>query len=185
MRDRQAVTVATIYVPHTARNMDVLDTFGRVDFDDLTGEVDRAGGEAVFWGIASADAKARSNQAAHDAKVVKVRVAQKVREEARTLGAKLTESDVAERVQLATEVLEVEQKMLDAERTAGLILSIIYAVSQKNRTLQELSGIVRDERAALRRFEVNPPLDEETRRRSREAAPSGKTRKKGKKKSTR
>jgi hypothetical protein len=158
----EGTVVASIHVPHVGKNLEVLDTLGRIDFDDLAGEIARTGGEAIFWGIASADAKARANQADLKAKVTRVQVSQRFRKLARELGEKSTEGSIGESTTLDPEVTETEQAAIEAERVAGLIQAVLFAIVQKSKTLGELAGVVRDERAAGRRLPdwTNPEVRE-------------------------
>jgi hypothetical protein len=142
--------------------IDVFDDFGRVDLEDLPNEIDRTGGRSVFWGIAAADAKTRANGLEHDAKVLRAAVALRIRKEARDLGNKMTEGEVAERVTTDPDVMAADRAALEAEGTAARIQPVIYSTVQKNRTLQELAGIVRDDRNALRPYrspqDMNPVI---------------------------
>ena len=147
------------------RSLNIARTLGEINLDNLTGEVQSVGGESIWWGILAAQAAAETRRQELALDIIRAGVARRIRTDARLDTAKgeakLTEAGLVECIALDETFQKATLKHIDAEEKSDILRSVRFAIEQKARTLEKLSGPVGQEYRAGR-----PPQQETTVRRT-------------------
>lgn len=122
------------------RTVDITQSLGRIDFDDLRGEMSRTGGEVVWYGILTAAAKRRASQAELASRVVEARLAKKYRLHARQMSEKTTNDEIKEAVRLDPDYAAACEALFAAEEQASILESCKFALVQKQRDLNSATS---------------------------------------------
>lgn len=136
---REARMLAKLHLPD--RTVEITDTLGRIDYDDLKGESERIGAEVIWFGVLAAAAKRRASQATLATRVKEASLFKKYRQRAKALGEKVTEGDLKESVHLDPEYAKVFEELFEKEEQASIIESTKFALVQKSRDLNALTNV--------------------------------------------
>lgn len=131
------------------RAFDVVREIATIDLDDLTGEVQKIGGDAIWWAVLAAKARKEHRIAKMHAAVVE---AEQAKEHRRALGLakeRVTEKMIEEAVALDKQVQQAEQDEIDAEERVNILTGVHSAVEQKQRTLNGMSLMLLREQNAV------------------------------------
>lgn len=134
------------------RHVDITRVLGEIDLDNLSDEVSKAGGNAVWWGTLAARARGEHERAKATLEVIKAEIGRKSRSK-RSLQEKVTERMVEEDVLLDPAYRVAVDAVIDAEERANILRAVQYAVEQKQRTLDNLAIMLARERGA-----TQPPI---------------------------
>jgi len=143
------------------RSFNIARTLGEINLDNLIGEVQSVGGEAIWWGILSAQASTEAARVGLALDVVKAVASRRIRSQAIQAGEKLTEKGLEELLALDLTMQEAQEARLTAEEKSNIFRSVRFAVDQKARTLETLaSQIGQEHRASQPPFPPFPRISE-------------------------
>ena len=132
------------------RQVEITESVGQVDFDNLQREVSEAGATAIWYGILAAKANTLHEQAKLRVDIVKAQLSGKTRAAALALDKKATERSIEEAVLLDPEYKIVMDEMIKAEESMWILRAARTAAEQKHRNLDNLAGMLHQELGAAR-----------------------------------
>lgn len=127
----------TLHLPEG--QTDIVQSLGRINYDDLRGESERTGGEVVWYGVLAAAAKRRASQAELAVKIMEARLARKYRSSQRQMGEKGTNDEVKELVRTDPEYLQFHEQWFAMEEQASVLESCKFALVQKQKDLNSIT----------------------------------------------
>ncbi len=132
------------------RDAEIVESLGRLDLDNVKGETEETGAEALWFGEVAARAKktARDLRLAYD--VTRARAANEARLNFNAKGERYTVDQVKEAVDLHEKVQRAFAAWSDAEYQADLAESAKFTLARKHEHLQHLSGLLNQELLARR-----------------------------------
>ena len=122
------------------RTIEITRTLGEINFDNLTKEVQEAGGQVVWYGTLAARAYSQQRRRKIQLEIARAEVSKDLRREAARLGEKTTERSIEENVLLNDRVQNVESALIDAEEHAMILTAVQRALEEKQRTLRMIVG---------------------------------------------
>jgi hypothetical protein len=128
------------------REIEIVDRIGRIDLDDIAGEIEGVGAEQVWWSVLAAHARHASNVAKLTLDTVRAELGREKRKLFEALGQKITEAKVDEEVNLDTRFQAASLKHFDAIRDADIAEGVKYVCVQKARSSEALAPILTRER---------------------------------------
>jgi hypothetical protein len=132
------------------RTVEIVRALGEIDMDNLTREVQDAGGHSVWWAVLAAEQDAKIEHTRLALKTAEAEKAQKYRVEKSRLSEKVTEAMVQEHLTLDGVLVDLREVMIDEEKKSAILHAVSSAVNQKARTLQNLSFLIGQEHGANR-----------------------------------
>ena len=132
------------------RELQIVDSLGRIDLDNLRDEIQSTGPEAIWFGILTGEAKRRAGRAKLFLEQTEARLGKQARQDALARAVKTTNDAVREEVVLHPEYGAAYEQWVDAEADAQIVESAKYAVARKQSTLEQLVGLLMAEEGARR-----------------------------------
>lgn len=127
-------------VPMDGRDHVVRASLGELNLDNLSEEVERVGGHAVWWGVLAARARGEAARAKRRIKVVEGQRAKQHRIELDRANAKVTDAIIKELVATDAECERAEQEAIDAQERADIAAAAHEGVREKQRLVTSLTG---------------------------------------------
>src|SRR5229473_1884121 len=121
------------------RTINMVESLGRIDMDNLREEIEETGAIALWWGDYSARARRLANDLKFQSEIVHAEVAQMVRREMVKKGERVTEDQVKEQCRLDTTYQAAYRAYLDAEADAEKIESAKFTIARKQSTCEALA----------------------------------------------
>lgn len=132
------------------RKAEVVTALGRLNTENLKVEVEETGGQAVWWGILTAQARRLAGIAKLTLDTTEASLNGKLRADAINRGEKPTVDQVTAAIRLHPEYQAAALAHLDAVEKAEIVESAKYAVVQKSKTLEALASMIVEELKARR-----------------------------------
>lgn len=148
-------TLATTVV--NGRTIPITDTVGRIDLDDLKREISEIGSEQTWWGILSANADRRANDAKLTLEITKAQIGREKRQSFEARGIKVTERAIEEELILDPRYQDATKLYHEAVETASIMESTKFSVVNKATNLGALAPLVAEEVRADRPAPFDEP----------------------------
>ena len=130
------------------RAIKITESLGRLDLDNLKGEIREIGSTAVWWGILTANAKRRANDTKLSVEIIKAQLGREKRQSFEARGIKITERAIEEEMVLDPRYREVMEAYHQAQETADTVESTKYAIVGKSQNLAALAPMIAQEARA-------------------------------------
>jgi len=153
VEEQEPTTLAVVHVEGRASH--IVRTLAEINFDDLTDEVQRVGGDAVWWGVLAARAKSAERRAILNAKIVEAETDKEIRQAMRASVTvdpdkkPLTEPAIKARVLTDARVRAAQEDEIKAQEQSAIVQAVHGAIEQKQRTLNGMSLLLLREQNAL------------------------------------
>ena len=130
--------------------VEITSEIGRIDSDNLLGEVEEVSAQGNWWAILAAAAKKRHRDAKHDLDVLEARLRKQARMEAQGRGEKFTVDSIRDEVTLNPQMIQAQQAVSKAEEDADVLVATQFALVRKAGLLEGMTGIAVEEIHARR-----------------------------------
>lgn len=140
MPRRPGKTLASVSVQGQSSNL--VDGLARIDLDDLSGELEATGADALWWGILAARARRRANELKFSLDVLFGQLAKVERQAAAARSERITDQGVKEHVHSDPRYNALHQQWLDAEEAADIAESAKFTIARKQSTLEQMAGMI-------------------------------------------
>jgi hypothetical protein len=137
-----------VFIDLGDRKVRIAESFGRIDLENLAGEIEESGAYCVFYAMLAARAHRREGDAKRALDVKMATLARRTRADAIVRGEKTTENAVTESVQVHPEYEQAYQDWLQARENYELVESVKFSLARKQDTCKELVALLLQERFA-------------------------------------
>lgn len=149
MSVKQQRVFETLVMPGD-RAVEITESIGRINLDDLRGELEATGGQVVWLGVVAAQARRRANATKVALDVQLAALDKMTRNRMAANGEKPTEAAVTASIRLDPAYLSVYEVHHEALYAAEVAESAKYACVQKMKNLESLAGLLVQEELARR-----------------------------------
>lgn len=130
------------------RVIQVTQSLGRIDLDNLGEEIEESGAWATFYGMMSARATRRADTAEALKDEMFARAKLRAREDAQRRSVRLTDEQAKELASVDADYLAAQKEWIARKEAAKLVESTMFTLGRKQATCQELVRLLTEERLA-------------------------------------
>lgn len=141
------------------RTVEISSSIGAIDLDNFAGEIQTAGGTAVWYGVLHARATAAFRRAKVREAIASAQIGRVKRQEAIARDKKSTERSIEEEVLLDMDYQAAQEQTIQAEERMLILDAAHREAGQKSRSLEKLSSLVGAELFARRTFKEGMAKD--------------------------
>jgi len=132
------------------RAVEITESLGRIDLDNLRDEVQDAGALSVFYGSLHARAKRRASEAELTRDTVAAELRKRLRGAAFGRGEKVTETALADLAETHQDYQEAAKRHLKLQEQADILEGVKFTIARKQSTCEALVSLLVQEELARR-----------------------------------